>query len=245
MGQSFWKSRLTRLWTTGLDLVFPIACLGCGKEGPLACRHCLSLIPEPDSQVCPECKAPFSPSGATCTRCRSQTALDGLFVARIYRFRFLQNLIYALKYQFLQKTIPALVWLLQESLAHHPLPLPDLIIPVPLHSRRLRWRGFNQAELLAQELQKNLAPGLVIPLDTTSLKRIRLTQPQMKTDTRGERLQNIMGAFLVRPEIAGPLVGKYVWLIDDVATTGTTLNECARALKLAGVKKVWGIVIAR
>lgn len=245
MGQSSWKSRLIRLWRTCLDLVFPITCLGCGKEGSLACRHCLSLIPEPDSQVCPECKIPFSPSGATCTRCRSQTALDGLFVARIYRFRFLQNLIHALKYQFLQKTVSPLALLIQESLAHHSLPLPDLIIPVPLHPRRLRWRGFNQAELLARELQKNLSPGLTIPLDTTSLKRIRLTQPQMKTDTREERLQNLTGAFRVHSEVAGPLIGKYIWLIDDVATTGTTLNECARALKLAGVKKVWGVVIAR
>ncbi len=67
----------------------------------------------------------------------------------------------------------------------------------------------------------------------------------MKTDTKEERIRNLKDAFLVDLEVAGPLLGKYIWLIDDVATTGTTLDECARALKQAGVNKVWGVVIAR
>lgn len=88
-------------------------------------------------------------------------------------------------------------------------------------------------------------PGLGVPLDTERLRRIRFTKPQMTTEGRPERLKNLTGAFAVAPEVAGPLVGKYIWLIDDVATTGTTLDECAKALKQAGTKKVWGIVIAR
>lgn len=237
--------RARRLWTILLDLCFPLTCLGCGQEGTIACEHCLSLVPEPDTQVCPLCKTPFQPNGATCEKCRGKTQLDGLFVARLYRFRLVEKLIHTLKYRLIQSTVIPLIDLLEESLAHHSLPLPDLLIPVPLHPRRLRYRGFNQAELLTRELGKRLAPGLSIAVDTTSLKRIRFTKPQMKTESRGERLQNLGGAFAVAPTAAGPLVGKYVWLIDDVATTGTTLDECAKVLKQAGVKKVWGVVIAR
>ncbi len=242
-------SSFTKLVSKGgsklLDLVFPITCLGCGQEGELTCAKCLALVPEPDSQVCPLCKVPFSQNGATCQKCRNQVALDGLFVARLYRFRLVETLIYTLKYRFLERAALPLVTLLETSLAHHSLPLPDILIPVPLHSRRLRFRGFNQAELLAEELSKRLMPGLGIPLDTKSLIRTRFTKPQMKADSREERLHNLSNAFTTEKITAGPLVGKYVWLIDDVATTGTTLDECARALKIAGVKKVWGVVIAR
>ncbi len=245
MDASKLSSFFSFLWTKFLDLIFPLTCFGCGREGILACEACLRLVPEPDSQICPLCKSPFSPNGATCPKCQIKTALDGLFVARPYRFRLISELIYALKYHFLERSVVPLVDLLEESLAHHSLPLPDLLIPVPLHPRRLRFRGFNQAELIAKELGKRLAPGLGIPTDTTGLKRVRFTKPQMKALTREERLHNLSGAFTAEKIAAGPLVGKYVWLIDDVATTGTTLDECARALKNAGVKKVWGVVIAR
>lgn len=233
------------LWSKFLDLIFPLTCLGCGQGGALACESCLRLVPEPDSQVCPLCKSPFSPNGATCSKCQKKTALDGLFVARSYRFRIVSQLIHSLKYRFLEQTASPLVTLLEESLNHHSFPLPDFLIPVPLHPRRLRFRGFNQAEIIARTLAERFTPGFSIPLDTKSLKRIRFTKPQMKADSREERLNNLTGAFTVEKITAGPLVGKYVWLIDDVATTGTTLDECARALKAAGVRKVWGVVIAR
>lgn len=246
MGPSALKSKWVYFWSHIFDLVFPLTCFGCGQEGMLACNNCLSQVPEPDYQVCPICRVPFSPNGATCKKCSPHTALDGLFVARIYRFRLVSALIHALKYRFLQKAAQPLALLLEESLHHHSLPLPDLIIPVPLHPRRLRYRGFNQSCLLAEILQERLTPGGIhIPIDTERLKRIRLTKPQMKTDTKEERIRNLKDAFRVDLEVAGPLLGKYVWLIDDVATTGTTLDECARALKQAGVNKVWGVVIAR
>lgn len=233
------------LWSKFLDSIFPLSCFGCRQEGVLACSNCLSLVPEPDSQTCPICRAPFSPNGATCPACRTATPLDGIFVARLYRFRLVAELIHTLKYRFLKRAHEPLVDLLESSLAHHSLPLPDLLIPVPLHPRRLRFRGFNQAELIAHTLAARLAPGLSIPVDTTSLRRIRFTKPQMKAETRTERRSNLTGAFAATPSVAGPLIGTSVWLIDDVATTGTTLEECALALKQAGVKKVWGVVVAR
>lgn len=245
MDQSRFISFFSHAWSKILDLVFPIECFGCGKESTLACPSCLALVPEPDSQHCPLCKTPFQQNGQTCNKCRGKTALDGLLVARPYRFRLVQQLLFAFKYRLLKAALIPLVDLLEESLGHHSLPLPDLLIPVPLHPRRLRFRGFNQAELIASELSQRLAPGLGISVDTQSLQRIRFTKPQMKTDSREERLHNLTDAFLIKPTTAGPLVGKYVWLIDDVTTTGTTLDECARMLKQAGVKKVWGVVVAR
>ncbi len=236
---------LRLVWAGFLDSVFPLTCYGCQKEGTLACQNCLSLVPEPESQTCPVCRVPFSQNGATCSGCRGKTSLDGLFVARPYRFRLVAELIHALKYRFLESVHEPLVDLLEESLAHHTLPLPDIIVPVPLHPRRLRYRGFNQAELIARTLAKRLTPGLSLPVDSASLRRIRFTKPQMKAESRQERRSNLTGAFAVDPLVAGPLVGASLWLIDDVATTGTTLEECAEVLKQAGAKKVWGVVIAR
>ncbi|MGB3073148.1 MAG: hypothetical protein WBB68_02710 [Candidatus Moraniibacteriota bacterium] len=90
-----------------------------------------------------------------------------------------------------------------------------------------------------------LLPGTPVPVRSDLLQRIRFTKPQMKTDSKPERLANLTNAFAIPLETAGPVVGKYIWLIDDVATTATTLDECARALKAAGAKTVWGVVIAR
>lgn len=220
-------------------------CFGCETEGTLACRTCLTSVPETEYQECPVCRKRFQKNGATCRTCRSATALDGLFIARPYRHRLVQKLVFALKYRFITLAADPLATLLAESLAHHPFPLPDLVIPVPLHPRRLRFRGFNQAELLAQKLLATLLPGSPIPVRTDLLQRVRFTKPQMKTDSKPERITNLAAAFAVPLTVAGPIVGKYIWLIDDVATTGTTLDECARALKAAGAKTVWGVVVAR
>jgi len=236
---------LERLWHFLIDLVFPVHCLGCERAGTIACPACLQSIPDREYQECPICRKPYQKNGFTCRECRKITALDGLFIARPYRHRLLQKLIFALKYRFIETAANPLATLLAESIAHHPFPLPDLVIPVPLHTRRLRFRGFNQAEVLAEKLMTRLLPGSPIPLRTDLLRRIRFTRPQMKTDSKKERTENLLDAFEVKLETAGPLVGKSVWLIDDVATTGSTLNECARILKAAGAKTVWGVVIAR
>ncbi len=236
---------LSSLAKTLTDLFFPLRCFGCDREGTLACSDCLGAVPETEHQECPVCRRPYQKNGATCRDCRKLTALDGLFIARPYRHRLLQKLVFALKYRFISAAAEPLTLLLAESLSHHPIPLPDFVIPVPLHPRRIRFRGFNQAEVVARKLMAQLLPGTPIPVHANLLRRTRFTKPQMKTDSKPERLANLSNAFAVPIELAGPLVGKSVWLIDDVATTGTTLDECARTLKTAGVKTVWGIVIAR
>lgn len=90
-----------------------------------------------------------------------------------------------------------------------------------------------------------LLPGTPVSVRTDILRRIRFTKPQMKTESKSERLANLSQAFVAIPEVAEPIVGKSLWLIDDVATTTATLDECARTLKRAGAKTVWGVVVAR
>lgn len=114
----------------------------------------------------------------------------------------------------------------------------DLIVPVPLHPKKLRERQFNQSEVLASYLAKRLDKKIV----KDKVKRIKYTMPQTELK-RDERIKNVDGAFLAKD---GPdLEGKIILLIDDVFTTGATLHECAKALKNAGAKKVVAFALAR
>jgi ComF family protein len=113
----------------------------------------------------------------------------------------------------------------------------DIIMPVPLHPKRLRWRGFNQAALLARQVSRAYA----VPLDPFTLKRTRATQPQTQL-TEPERRRNVRGAFAVRT--ASTLEGKKVLLVDDIYTSGATVNECSRTLKKAGAATVYVLTLA-
>jgi ComF family protein len=114
----------------------------------------------------------------------------------------------------------------------------DVLVPVPLHSSRLRTREFNQSLLIADRLGKCLTR----PVSSTDLIRVAATEPQTSL-RRSERLRNLRRAFVVRN--AEPFVGRRVLLIDDVFTTGTTLNECAKALRAAGAASVSALTLAR
>jgi ComF family protein len=113
-----------------------------------------------------------------------------------------------------------------------------LIMPVPLHPKRLRERGFNQSLLLA----RHVSGCLHIDLDFLSLRRVRYTPPQASL-AKKERLQNVQGAFELKNSDA--VKGRSILLVDDVVTTGNTLNECARILRKAGAEKVFGLSLAR
>lgn len=114
----------------------------------------------------------------------------------------------------------------------------DLVLPVPLHLSRLRWRGFNQAALLA----RRIVAGTRLPVDVFSLERARATQPQVELDEK-ERRRNVAAAFRVsRPE---RIRNRRVLLVDDVYTTGSTVNECSFTLRAAGARRVDVLVLAR
>jgi ComF family protein len=149
----------------------------------------------------------------------------------------MREAIHKLKYQNLRALAVPLAGMLQEYLIASPLDI-DVLVPVPLHRKRLRERGYNQARLLAKELGKLIN----IPVVDDVLIRLRHTPPQARTANIEERTHNIADAFACR---GNGLRDRRVLLLDDVATSGTTLDACATVLKASGVTSVWGLVMAR
>jgi len=153
---------------------------------------------------------------------------EGIIRARIHQLKFGAQL----------QWTPLLTELLQIAYAGWELPAPDLMVPVPLHPKRLRQRGFNQSGLLAGQFARKIK----VPVWFDIMIRKNQTQPQTRLK-REERLKNVKGAF----EISGAdrVRGRRVLLIDDVFTTGTTLSECARTLKRGGASEVHAITVTR
>ncbi len=238
-----------------LDTLFPISCLNCRKEGSWLCPECLEKIKLLPFQVCPLCEKIATEKGRVCSRCRGKTSaekgllpIDGLLTAVKYSESNISHLVHLYKYSLIFDLSVPLGKLLVKSFIRNNLPLPDFIIPVPLHARRLRWRGFNQAELLSWHISQNITPAFSIPVLSDLLIRKKYTLPQMKIKNYGERQKNIRGAFRISlkdPAIVKDIKGKRILLIDDIATTGATLLECGNLLKKNGVKEIFGAVIAR
>ena len=234
-----------------LDILFPIRCIVCDQYDFWICPECFEKIKILSDQICPECKKVFTKNGEFCFTCRGKNPLDGILVASLYRENkkrtVLAKLIHHYKYRFISEIGIDLAKILEKAILKSTLPLPDIIIPVPLHSRRLRWRGFNQALSMARYLGENLTPGFSIPVAENLLLRRRDTQPQMEIKNRNARQANVAQAFELNQELIEKyrLKQKTVFLIDDVATTGSTLNECAKVLKEHKVKKVYAVVLAR
>lgn len=226
-----------------LDTLFPIKCLFCNKEGIWICQKCFDQIKIETEHVCGVCEKVVTPEGKTCQDCKKKSFLSGLLCACSYAQPTISQAIHFFKYRFISDLHEPLGNLLIKTIKNTELPLPDIIIPIPLHSRRLRWRGFNQASLLGQHVAKKLLPNCEIDFATEILVRNRYTQPQMSIKNFISRKQNIEGAFSVSsPKI---IKNKMVLLVDDVATTGSTIFECAKVLKTAGASRVFAIVLAR
>ena len=185
--------------------------------------------------LCPKCGRPRS-SAILCPNCVSwQAEIDGIRSP----FRFdgaIRQAIHELKYRNLRAIAVLLAQLLDDYLTISPVP-GEVLVPVPLHRKRLRERGYNQSRLLAQELGKLTS----LPVSDDCLIRERHTAPQARTTTVDERRSNVADAFSCRDQ---SLQDKQVLLIDDVSTSGATLDACARALKEAGAASVWGLVLA-
>ncbi|MCX6765724.1 MAG: ComF family protein [Candidatus Moranbacteria bacterium] len=230
-----------------LDTLFPVSCLSCGKPDEWICEECFSKIPSLRDQVCPWCEKIPTPEGRVCFACRKKSSLDGLLVASSYQNKLVAAAVHHYKYHFLENLSLPLGRILIQAILDSGSPLPDMIVPVPLHPRRLRWRGFNQAGLLADYLSSNLTPGFAIPVFNNLIVRQRYTPPQMKIKNYSRRNKNIENAFGINKKEYGKkfLESKHILLVDDIATTGATLFECASVLKKAGAKVVFATVIAR
>lgn len=236
-----------------LDILFPIFCFFCHKPDEWICQTCLDKIKIIDNQVCPYCEKQISPFGKICQHCKTKfltnnkySFLDSLIVSSNYKENNLSRLIHRYKYNFVYELDVFLAKIMLKSLIKHNLPLPDIIIPIPLHSRRLRWRGFNQSELLAKQISENITPNFSILTISNLLIRKKFTSPQMKIKNYTERKLNIKNAFSINPKADLDLIkNKTILLVDDVATTGSTLFECAKILKENGARCVTGVVLAR
>lgn len=228
--------QLAKLKGAALDILFPPYCVGCGKEGAFICLACRRALPRITPPVCPKCGRP-QPSGILCPDCVDwQAAIDG--IRSPFRFEgAMREAIHQLKYQNLRALAAPLAEMLQEYLNASPLDV-DVLAPVPLHRKRLRERGYNQASLLAQELGKLID----IAVKDDVLVRQRHTLPQARTANAAERKLNIADSFTCRDN---RLKGRKVLLLDDVATSGATLDACAAVLKANGAASVWGLVMAR
>lgn len=223
--------------------MFPKKCLLCEKEGFWLCPLCEEKIAYIDFQVCPVCEKYNTPMGMPCEKCKRETALSGLITAAKYQKENLAKLVHNFKYNFVKDIGEDLGKIMLKGATINKLPLPDVIIPVPLHSRRLRWRGFNQAQILAEYLSKNITPGFSLSVSSNNLIRKKYTSSQMQIKKYQERQKNLQNAFAVKDP--AEYKNKIIWLIDDISTTGSTLFECAKILKQAKAKKIFALVLAR
>lgn len=207
----------------------------CGARASVQpiCPACLADLPHYALPHCPKCAIP-SPDGEVCGAClHHPPAYDHSLAAFSYVFP-VNQLIPALKYH----SRLAIAQVLGQHLAHAVAarPRPDLLIPMPLHPRRLRQRGFNHATEIAREV----AADLNLSLELSICERVRDTPPQVAL-AYGQRRRNVRDAFVCHGDVAG----KRVALIDDVMTTGTSLDELAKTLKKAGAGEVETWVVAR
>jgi ComF family protein len=235
-----------------LNFLYPPRCAVCGdrfamETGHRVCARCLSRVEKIPEPICSICGAPMQSANsleslcATCLELRPHFA-SARAIAR-YRpsaesdRRSLPSIIRRHKYGLDQSLQKALAEFLGPDLPYSATDC-DLIIPVPLHSRRLWWRGFNQAALLAIAISRRLK----MPLDLRSLIRSRATIPQTSQDHDARR-RNVRRAFMVKRPAR--VKGHRILLIDDVMTTGATVDECARVLMAAGAARVDVLTLAR
>lgn len=223
---------------TLLDLIYPPRCVNCEAANSWLCDACLKKVDIIDLPVCQTCGTPHSGEPATCSQCSHHPLkfIDGIRVAAYFGENPIRPAIHALKYRNHKAVAAPLVDLLTDAYRRYNLHA-DVVVPVPLHKSRYKERGFNQSELLARGLCQRLA----LALDNKTLVRTKKTKTQM-TLGADERHQNVAGAF---DAVSDRLNGRRILLIDDVCTTGSTLEACAVALKMSGAATVWGLTLAK
>ena len=216
-----------------LDVALPPRCAGCGAivaDVHSFCADCWKQVEFLGEGGCATCGTPLAGTDLdTCAACLARPPRIARTRAAVAYDELSRSLAIRLKYG--RKVAVA------KTMARYMLPLVSrddgerLLVPVPLHRRRLWWRGFNQSALVARELSKSLG----IRADVTALRRIRPTPP-LKGMSPLQRRKTVAGAFRVREPSA--VAGKTVVLVDDVLTTGSTAEACARALKRAGAARI-------
>ncbi len=210
-----------------INLLFPKACLGCNQPGSFLCSNCFKQIPINQKSI---------------LKTSHLDPLTKIIITSEYNHFLTKKLIHTCKYKFIQELIEPLAWLMIKKLKQINLPRKTILIPIPLHQRRLKWRGFNQSQLIAkkisQELNFDLADQIILKQKNT-LPQVKLNQPE-------QRQKNLKQAFKLNFKLIDSkyFQNKTFLLIDDVVTTGTTLQECAKTLKILKPKQIQAAVIA-
>ena len=227
-------SPVARLWERALDLLFPPRCVSCGRFGALICEPCRANV---TPALPPRCRGCWMPANAAvCPRCHNLRPHFSAVRAPFVYGGPARDAVHALKFN----GVSAVAGLMAEAMSRVLAgwsPRVDAIVPVPLSGHRRRVRGYNQSELLARHVARatglSLRPGAVV--------RRRSTAAQVQQPDEESRRGNVADAFAPGPQ---PVSGG-VLLIDDVVTTGATLDACARVLLDSGANAVYGLVFAR
>jgi len=214
----------------GLDLIFPPACVGCRKIGRWICSRCWQQIDWVEELKCGTCGRPWVRN--PCPQCTRQgSALVAVAAAAAFDGTA-REAVHALKYEG-RHAIGRLLGTLMARAT--PAEEVTVVAPVPLHPRRRHERGYDQAAILARWVGRSLD----VPVETAAARRIRYTKQQASLDGE-QRARNVVGAFAAEEWIEG----ERILLVDDVYTTGATLEACASALRCAGATSVTGLVFA-
>ncbi len=234
------------------DFIFPKYCVSCKKLGSHLCSDCFSYLSFDVNGICLVCGRP-SIDGLTHLYCRKRYAIDGVFSALNYKGP-VKRLIYQFKYKpYLTDLKTVISDLFYESLIqkeelnkilNQALPAgrqgdAKIFVPIPLYKSKEKSRGYNQAEILAEELGRRL--GVEVQ---NLLERTKNTKSQVGLK-KEERKENMEGAFKVISDKRQATRDKIIFLVDDVLTTGSTLLEAASVLKRKGAKRVYGLTLAK
>jgi ComF family protein len=239
-------NNVKQLFHALLDVILPPICHICHSFIPNAgtlhiCPTCYDRLPLVLSPLCPLCGIPFAGTGDDhpCGACTLQPPHFNAARAHFLYEGPIRDLVHAFKYnRNIHLCYPLALLALEGTCGVPAVTDLNLIVPVPLHRTRLRQRGFNQAVLLGRILSRRLA----LPMMPDALVRTRATEPQIELSA-AERGENVRGAFSVKRPVS--ISGKRILLLDDVMTTGSTMNECAKELKRAGAFAVIAVTIAR
>lgn len=226
-----WYSSFKRAGTLTANFLFPPFCP--------ACETYLGIRSDPRT-LCSSCRRKLEQNAqGPFVAPKNTLSIEGFYALGAYGSEPLTTLIHKIKYQRKEWVLEALRPAMAGAVARSNLSrIIDVAVPVPLYPSRLRERGFNQAQLIALELGHILN----IPIEPHALKRIRATKPQMSLREPAQRRRNVQRAF--EAHCTESLKDRTILLVDDVTTTGATLQECAKALHAAGANKIFAFVLA-
>lgn len=229
---------MARLKTWALDLILPKYCIGCGAEGEFLCLSCRATLSF-SAPTCPICSQ-RNFDGILCLACQENSGLRRFIAPFSYHDFLIRNLIYAYKYEGVRELKTFFADEIVSGMQAYGIRpnAESILVPIPLARSRERERGFNQARLLAEEIGQRIS----LPV-RMALRRTRATAPQIEMESYDHRRNNMHGAFAAAD--ATLTRHKTVILVDDVYTSGATLEEAARVIRSLHARTVWALTIAK